>query len=61
MTSTITLQTHQTMEPTQSWETWHRRFGHISYTGLKQLIDKSMVEGLTVDQNSPKLDCEACI
>ena len=47
-------------EPTQSWETWHKRFGHISYTGLQKLLDNSMVDGLTVNLNTPKLDCEAC-
>ena len=44
-----------------NWETWHRRFGHVSYTGLQKLFDKNMVEGFNVDIKSPKPDCEACI
>ena len=48
-------------EPMQNWETWHRRFGHVSYTGLQNLYNKKIVEGFTVDINTPKPDCEACI
>ena len=27
-------------EPPQSWETWHKRFGHIGYGGLQYMLDK---------------------
>jgi GAG-pre-integrase domain len=45
---------------TQSWETWHRRFGHVGYTGLQKLLDDELVDGFTVDTSSPKPDCIAC-
>jgi len=47
-------------ETPKSWETWHRRFGHISYKGLQQLLDENLVEGLVVDTQLPKPDCAAC-
>ena len=43
-----------------SWETWHWRFGHISYSGLQQLLDMNLVTGFDVDESSPKPDCPAC-
>ena len=48
-------------EEIYNWETWHRRFGHVSYSGLQKLFDKNIVEGFNVDIRSPKPDCEACI
>ena len=48
-------------EEIYNWETWHRRFSHVSYSGLQKLFDKNMVEGFNVDIKSPKPDCEACI
>ena len=47
-------------EPSQSWETWHKRFGHISYTGLQYMLDHDLVEGFKVNIESPKVDCIAC-
>ncbi len=47
-------------EPPKSWETWHKRFGHIGYKGLQRLLDENLVEGFTVDKQSPKPDCAAC-
>ena len=41
----------------ESWETWHRRFGHVSYGGLQTLLEKL---GFTVNTNTPKPDCVAC-
>jgi hypothetical protein len=43
------------------WMTWHRRYGHIACSGLKRLCQENLVDGLEVDQNSPIVDCEACI
>ena len=43
-----------------SWETWHRRFGHISYSGLEHLLTKGLVDGFNVDETSLKPDCQAC-
>ena len=33
----------------QDWETWHKRYGHINYSGLQKLIDLKMDDGFTVD------------
>jgi len=46
--------------PSQSWETWHRRFGHVGYSGIKKLLDNQLIDGLQIDMYSPKLDCVAC-
>ena len=43
-----------------SWDTWHWRFGHISYGGLKTLQDKKLVSGFFPDRTFPKPDCIAC-
>jgi hypothetical protein len=43
------------------WIDWHRRFGHISYSGLRRLYQEGLVDGMIVDENSPMPDCEACI
>ena len=59
--STKNLQTFTITEPVPNLETWHRWFGHVSYTGLQRLFDRKMVDGFTVDINTPKPDCEACI
>jgi hypothetical protein len=47
-------------EPGQSWETWHKRFGHISYSGLQKLLDLDLVEGFSVDTRTPKPNCVTC-
>ena len=46
--------------PLQTWETWHRCFGHVGYSGIKKLYDNQLVDGLQIDMNSPKPDCVAC-
>ncbi len=48
-------------EPKQSWETWHRRFGHVSYKGLKLLFHKNLVDGFTVNTETPIPACISCI
>jgi Pol polyprotein/gag-pre-integrase-like protein len=60
-TSSQHLQAYTMTESTQNWETWHKRYGHVGYTGLQKLLDHKMVNGLTVDTNSTKPDCETCI
>ena len=42
-----------------TWETWHRCFGHVGYTGLQKLLDSKMVDKFIVDEDSPKPDCIA--
>ena len=57
---TATPQCFVAHEPAQSWEMWHKQFGHISYSGLQQLLDKKLVEGFNVDTRTPKPDCIPC-
>jgi GAG-pre-integrase domain len=45
----------------QSWETWHKCFGHISYQGLQELQCRDLVKGLKINVGSAKPDCCACI
>ena len=59
-TTTCSPQTFQANKPTQSWETWHKRYGHIGYSGLQKLHDLNLVDGFTVDIRTPKPDCVAC-
>jgi len=47
-------------QETPSWETWHKRFRHIRYTGLQKLHELGMVDGFDVDARTPKPDCVAC-
>jgi len=44
-----------------TWESWHRRFRHVSYSSLTKLHTQNLVEGFTIDMDSPKPDCPACI
>jgi len=53
-------QTLVVAESSESWETWHKCFGHVSYSGLKHLWENNLVEGFNVDTRSPKPDCVAC-
>lgn len=41
---------------------WHLRFGHLGNTYLRKLIEKKMVEGLTVDKNTlgAPAHCRSC-
>jgi hypothetical protein len=47
-------------QETPSWETWHRRFGHVGYTGLQKLHELGLADGFDVDARTPKPDCVAC-
>jgi len=47
-------------ESKQSWETWHHRFGHVSYKGLKCLNNDKLVDGFTVNENTLMPACESC-
>ena len=44
----------------ESWDTWHRRYGHIGYSGLQALRDKNLVHGFLPDPRSAKSDCVPC-
>ena len=39
----------------------HQRFGHVSYSGLEKLVRLDLVNGIRVDQKSPKPDCIPCM
>jgi transposase InsO family protein len=54
------VQSFAAAETAKSWETWHKRFGHVSYSGLERLWKKNLVEGFNVDTHTPKPDCVAC-
>ena len=43
-----------------TWEAWHRKYGHVSYSGLQHLLDNNMVDNFNVDTSSDKPDCMAC-
>jgi hypothetical protein len=59
-TTTVTPQMFMTTELAQSWETWHKRYGHVSYDGLQKLLTDKLVDGFYVDTRTPKPDCIAC-
>ena len=56
-----TAQVNNAVEAAQNWETWHQRFGHIGYSGLKCMMQANIVEGFTVDDRTLKPDCKACM
>jgi hypothetical protein len=43
-----------------NWETWHKRYGHVGYSGLQKILDGKMVDGFDVDDQTDKPDCVAC-
>jgi hypothetical protein len=57
---TNSSQAYVVAKPAQSWEIWHRRLGHVGYSGIQQMVSKGLVEGLNIDMSSPKPDCRAC-
>jgi hypothetical protein len=44
-----------------TWDEWHRKYGHVGITGLKQIFTKKLVDGFEVDENSSMGDCDTCI
>ncbi len=58
--TSIKNKTYKVGESAKSWEIWHKRYGHIGMGSLQELLDKQLVNGFTVDTQSPKYDCEAC-
>jgi hypothetical protein len=49
LTNEVMPQSFIVNEPSQNWETWHKRLGHIGYSGLQYMLDKNLVEGFNVD------------
>jgi hypothetical protein len=39
---------------------WHKRFGHISISGLQQLHHKQLVDNFHLKKQSEITDCDAC-
>jgi len=49
-------------ETANTWQSWHRRFGHVGVSGLQRMLNKNLVTGMMVDKNdSLKIECTACI
>ena len=41
---------------------WHQRYGHLNETSLKQLAKEELVDGISCDDLSDRLDfCESCV
>lgn len=59
--ATSSAQAFQLRDAPATWETWHRRFGHIGLSGLQRLQTGNLATGFDVDLSSPKYDCTACI
>ena len=53
-------ETYDAHDAAPSWEIWHKRFGHVGYSGLQKLLEHDLVEGLEINKKSPKPDCIAC-
>jgi hypothetical protein len=49
-----------TMTCKGTWTDCHRKFGHVSISGLQKLLAKDLVDGLDIDIDSAIEDCEAC-
>ena len=47
-------------EPALSWEMWHQHFGHVGYSGLQKILNKKLVDGFNVDDQTLKPNCVAC-
>ena len=44
----------------QTWETWHQRYGHIGYQGLKKLHENNLVTGFMTKNRFQMIDCILC-
>ena len=43
------------------WEVWHRRMGHVSYSGMRESYVRDQLTGFDLDPKTPKRDCIPCI
>jgi hypothetical protein len=43
-----------------NWETWHKQYGHVRYSGLQKILEGKMVDGFNVDDQMDKPDCVTC-
>jgi len=41
-------------------EMWHWWFGHVGYSGLQKLLEKRLVDGFNMDEQTHKPDCIMC-
>jgi transposase InsO family protein len=49
-------------ESTETWNSLHRKYGHLSISSLEKLVNSKLISGLAVSPNSPPFtQCEACI
>ena len=60
MSPTNAEETYNAQCSAPSWEIWHRRFGHVRYSGLQKLLENKLVEGLEINKKMPKPECIAC-
>lgn len=44
-----------------SIDLWHQRLGHLSESGLRQLANKKLVQGLVLKPGEKLEDCKACL
>jgi transposase InsO family protein len=40
---------------------WHRRLGHVHVEGIRNMVRKNVVEGMSVDLKTDLTRCEACV
>src|SRR5271168_1864588 len=53
---------HQGTIRFQTWDEWHRIFGHMHMGAVKMMKEKEMVLGMEVDRTvEPAAQCTACI
>jgi len=51
----------ESKETLNTWNDWHKRFGHVGLSGLQRLKKGKMVDGFDVNENVPFQECVACI
>ena len=49
------------MKTKYTWTEWHRQLGHISISGLQHLHNKNLVIGMSIEDSTKELECDACI
>ena len=49
------------MKTKYTWAEWHHQLGHIGISGLQQLQNKNLVNGMSIEDSPKELECNACI
>src|ERR1700761_512114 len=51
-----------TSESIETWDSLHKKYGHLSISSLEKLVKGNLIQGLTISPDSPPFtQCEACI